>query len=209
MYFRTIVAAFFLDKKKSRSLPELLKLAGMNALRELDEESKAALGITDTDTPAMYGEWKEFADSWGLIEKYEFHDCLQIYSSANHFDNVRFSVQNNDDVSLTNDPALPMALTFGGACAKIKPEIAFLDTRSHYGYEDWENNLGSRAWLKEQYRMISEAALDELDAEPFSLLYIDEHLSKSWSPKFSRNKFDCLPVSDGRLFFSGSGGERW
>jgi hypothetical protein len=45
--------------------------------------------------------------------------------------------------------------------------------------------------------------------EHFGLLYLNEEVSKYWTPHPSRDDRDSLPISSGKLVFAGRGSSRW
>jgi hypothetical protein len=210
MFFKTLVAAFFLESEgNDGSLEQLVTLAGMNDQHYLSEGEKRGLGIDDPSLEIIYGQWGAFGDAWARLDKLEYHNCLQIYFSMNHF--LDLCPENTDDenLPLEQDPLLPLAKTFGNACEQLQAEVAFLDTHAHYGDETWINKQGNRDWVINYYSMLLESNINALADERFGLLYLNEYMTQLWDSNPVRENRDTILLSKGRLTFSQQGATRW
>jgi hypothetical protein len=118
MFFRTIVAAFFLNRMpEPPDLAELARRAGMTDLRELDQTDRQALGLRAPNRQVLYGQWGAFGDAWVIVDRLELHDCLQIYSSMNRF--LDAQVLSPDKGDSGNDSMLPFVQVFEQACVRL------------------------------------------------------------------------------------------
>ncbi len=210
MFFKTSVAAFFVGREsKNWSLGQLVTLLLMKNQQTLGHDEKLGLGIHDPTIEAVYGEWGPFGDAWTRLDKLERHYCLQVYFSMNHFLDLLPENSDYEDLPLSQDPLLPLVETFGNACERIKAEVAFLDTNSHYGNETWENKQGNRDWVISHYSMIEESNINGLANEAFGLLYLNKYMDELWDSKSAHNDRDIIPLSQGCLTFAGLGSTRW
>ncbi len=210
MFFKTLVAAFFLERESNNcSLQQLVTIAGMKNQQNLSEDEKLGLGIHDPTLEVIYGEWGAFGDAWARLDRLEYHNCLQIYFSMNHFLDLCPENTDDEDLPLEQDPLLPLAKTFCNACERLQAEVAFLDTHAHYGDETWENKQGNRDWVINYYSMLLESNINELADEQFGLLYLNEYMNKLWDSNSARDDRDMISLSHGRLAFAGLGSTRW
>jgi len=177
----------------------------VNDLQLLSELERRALGLREADREAVYGIWGAFGDCWVIVDRLERHDCLQIYPSMNHFLDA---LQPRTGAAASEDPLLPFVETFRHACLQLEPEVAFLDTRAHYGDEAWENKQGSRNWVLDKYRMALESDVNALADERFPLLYLSESLSRRWESNPIRDDRDMVQTPKGLLVFARSGAAR-
>jgi hypothetical protein len=208
MFFRTIVAAFFVAQSSTgRTLHRLASDAGMTERVPLTERERAALGLHEPDREAVYGQWGAFGDAWAIVDPLDRHDCLQIYSSMNRF------LDAQPDRSAENgappvDWMLSFVQTFRDACTGLGADVAFLDTRAHYGDERWENKQGNRDWVLARYWMVLESDANALADERFALLYLSEPMTRLWVRNPTRDDRDMVPLPNGRLVFARSGPAR-
>ncbi|MEH2064496.1 MAG: hypothetical protein V7K50_19915 [Nostoc sp.] len=210
MFFKTLVAAFFIEHGSNNfSLEQLLTLAEMKNLQYLSEDEKLGLGIHDPSLEVIYGEWGAFEDAWARLDRIEYHNCLQIYFSMNHFLDLIPELPDDQNLPLKEDPLLPLAYTFRNACEKLQAEVAFVDTHAHYGDEAWENKQGNRDWIINYYWMLLESNVNALADERFGLLYLNEYMNQLWDSNPVRDDRDIIPLSQGRLAFAGRGSARW
>jgi hypothetical protein len=210
MFFKTLVAAFFLEcESNDCSFEQLVTMAGMKNLQNLSEDEKLGLGIYDPTLKVIYGKWGAFEDAWARLDQLEYHNCLQIYFSMNHFLDICSEKANNENLPLEQDPLLPLAETFRNACEQLQAEVAFLDTHAHYGDETWENRQGNRNWVINYYSMLLESSINELADERFGLLYLNEDMNQLWDSNPVRDERDMIPMRHGRLAFAGRGSARW
>jgi len=201
---------FFIDSESNDcSLEQLVRLAGMKNLQYLSEDEKLGLGIHDPSIEVIYGEWAAFGDAWARLDRLEYHSCLQIYFSMNHFLDLIPELPDDQNLPLEEDPLLPLAYTFRDACEKLPAEVAFVDTHAHYGDESWENKQGNRDWIINHYWMLLESNVNALADERFGLLYLNEYMNQLWDSNSLRGDRDIIPLSQGRLAFAGRGAARW
>ncbi|AFZ26700.1 hypothetical protein Cylst_4630 [Cylindrospermum stagnale PCC 7417] len=157
----------------------------------------------------MYGHWGGFGGAWSRVDKLERHNCLQIYFSMNRYLDLRpLTGMNENFLPLEQDPALPVVYTFRDACEQLQAEVAFLDTRAHYGDEVWENRGGSRDWIIKKYSILLDFDINGLADERFGLLYLNDYMSDQWDSDPMRDERDAIPLSQGRLVFAGRGWAR-
>jgi hypothetical protein len=210
MFFKTLVAAFFLESEDNDgSLEQLVTLAGITDQQYLSEREKGALGIHDPSVEIIYGQWGAFGGAWARLDKLEYHNCLQIYFSRNHFLDLRSENRDDENIPLEQDPLLPLAKTFGNACEQLQAEVAFLDTHAHYGDETWENRQGNRDWVINYYSMLLECNINALAEERFTLLYLSEYMTQIWDSNPVRENRDMILLSKGLLTFARQGSTRW
>jgi hypothetical protein len=210
MFFKTLVAAFFCGGEgNTSSLGRLVALAGMKNQQYLSEGEKQGLGIHDPSLEIIYGQWGAFGDAWARLDKLEHHNCLQIYFSMNHFLDLCSENTDDENLPLEQDHLLPLAKTFGNTCEQLQAEVAFLDTRAHYGDETWEHKQGNRDWVINYYSMLLESNINGLADEPFGLLYLNEYMTQLWDSNPTREDRDMILLSKGRLTFGGQGSTRW
>ncbi|MBD2504563.1 hypothetical protein [Anabaena azotica] len=181
----------------------------MKNLQYLSEDEKLGLGIHDPSIEVIYGEWDAFEDAWARLDRLEYHNCLQIYFSMNHFLDLIPELPDDQNLLLEEDPLLPLAYTFRDACEKLPAEVAFVDTHAHYGDESWENKQGNRDWIINHYWMLLESNVNALADERFGLLYLNEYMNQLWDSNSLRDDRDIIPLSQGRLAFAGRGVARW
>lgn len=206
MQFTTIVAAFLFDTAHaSPDLRERAIAAGMTDVVHLEAGNRKALGFHDPARDVVGGTWGKFGMAWAVVDDVEGLECLQIYSSMNsYFDAV---VASKEKELSDDDPMLAHIETFRDACLRLAPRAAFLDTRSHYGDEHWEDKQGNRDWVHAQARCVAASDIEALADEHHSLLYLDDALAKRWdrNPPVDDRYRDRVVVPRGRLVFAGSG----
>ena len=72
MFFKTLVAAFFLESEgNDGSLEQLVTLAGITDQQYLSEDEKVGLGIHDPSVEIIYGQWGAFGGAWARLDKLE------------------------------------------------------------------------------------------------------------------------------------------
>ncbi|MBD2202615.1 hypothetical protein H6G33_12205 [Calothrix sp. FACHB-1219] len=210
MFFKTLATAFFIEHGSNDfSLEKLLTLARMESLQYLSKAEKLGLGINDPNQEVIYGVWNAFGDAWARLDRLEYHNCLQIYFSQDHFLDLIPNLPDNQNLPLEEDPLLPLAYTFRDACEKIPAEVAFVDTHAHYGDEAWENKQGNKDWIINYYLMLLELNVNALADERFGLLYLNYYMNQLWDSNTLRDDRDMIPISEGRLVFAGRGTARW
>ncbi len=202
MFFRTIAAAFFVARSASaNSLSELAGRAGVTSTRPLSDTERRALGRGEAGREVLYGTWGAFGACWCIVDALERHECLQIYTSMNaYLDALPSSGEDGMQQAIE-----PFVATFRDACLALDPEVAFLDTRAHYGDEEWDNKLGSRTWILSQYPTVLGREVNTLADERFPLLYIDDDLKQRWVSDESRDDRDMVEVARGFMVFARSG----
>ncbi|MGB3636836.1 MAG: hypothetical protein WBA39_04490 [Rivularia sp. (in: cyanobacteria)] len=181
----------------------------MKKRQNLSQDEKVGLGIHDPTLEVIYGKWGAFGDAWARLDQLEYHNCLQIYFSMNHFLDLCPENTDDEDLPLEQDPLLPLAETFRNACEQLQAEVAFLDTHAHYADETWENKQGNRDWVINYYQMLLESDINQLADERFGLLYLSEYMNQLWDSNPVRDDRDIIPLSEGRLAFAGRGAARW
>jgi len=207
MQFTTIVAAFLSDAAPpGQALRDRALSAGMTDVVPLEPDDRKALGV-HAPTPEMVGgTWGAFGMAWAIIDDVEGWECLQIYTSMNsYFD----AVVANEAVDPKHvDPMLAWVETFRDACVRLEPRAAFLDTRSHYGDQRWEDKQGNRDWVRAQARRVMAGDITALADEHYSLLYLDAPLARRWDANPPGDDRDTVVMPRGRLVFAGSGPKR-
>lgn len=201
MFFRTSVAAFFFDKEiNDISLDSLLTLAGFRNFHYLLQDANSCLDVQYPNLEIIYGEWGDFGDAWARLDKLEYHNCLQIYFSMNHFLDLLPENMDDKNFPFQHETLLPLAKTFGNLCEQLQAEVAFLDTSAHYGDESWEIKQGNRDWVINFYPMMLKSNYNVLTDEPFSLLYLSNYATELWDPSQVR-RTDCeiILLTKGRL----------
>lgn len=207
MHFTTIVAAF-LSQPAGPNLRERAIAAGVTDVVPLEPGNRRALGFHDPARELVGGTWGAFGMAWAVVDDVEGLECLQIYMSMNsYFDAVvaAMAAQATGD-----DPMLAHIETFRDACLRLEPRAAFLDTRSHYGDETWEDKQGNRGWVHAQARRVAASDTNALADEHYGLLYLGEALAALWdaNPPVDDRERDRFVVPRGRLVFAGSGPTR-
>jgi len=188
-----LVAVFFFEPAQPPpSLDDLVRKAGLTEVRPLNDVERLALGFHEPDHRVLAGQWGAFSDTWAVLDAVDGFHCLQLYSSMNSYLDARLAAEERQ--AADEDAQLPYMATFRDACINLQPYVAFLDTRSHYGDERWENKQGNRDWVLSYARMVMEANVNALADERFSLLYLSEPLTVSGLPTRSattatRSKF--------------------
>jgi hypothetical protein len=207
MQFSTIVAAFFLEQTGSApTVEEVAISAGLTDLRPLDDLSRRALGFHEPDRLVLAGSWGAFGDTWCIVDEVDGYWCLQCYSSMNDYLDAQIAGEGREGTD--EDPVLPYVAIFRDACLALRPEVAFLDTRAHYGDKRWEDKQGNRDWVLSQSWMVATADVNALADERFSLLYLSATLVRLWTPDPRRDDRDYVDVPTGRLAFARSGPAR-
>ena len=207
MQFTTIAAAFFFETVKDRpNLHELVRAAGMTNAASFDDVNRRALGFHDPDREILGGTWGAFGSTWAILDEVEGLLCQQLYTSRNAYLDAR--IHGEDRQGTDEDPELPYIGTFRDACLGLKPIAAFLDTRAHYGDEQWENKQGNRNWVLSHAQKVASSKVNALADERFSLLYLCERLTRLWESDPIRDDRDMVEVSSGRLVFARSGPSR-
>lgn len=207
MQFTTIVAAFFFETKQHRPrLHDLVRAAGMTDAASLDDINRRALGFHDSDREVFGGTWGAFGSTWGVIDEVDGLLCLQLYAAMNRYLDTQLAGE--DRQVMDEDPLLPYITTFRDTCVSLNPIAAFLDTRAHYGDEQWENKQGNRNWVLSHAKIVGDSNANALADERFSLLYLGDPLARLWDPDPIRDDRDMVQVPSGRLVFARSGPAR-
>lgn len=163
-------------------------------------------GATDISiVPSTLSDRSELVDCrWAgmsckvYLDELPYHQLLEIYFWQLDF--LALLPENNASVPLNKDRAFPIAQAFKRACEDLAPEVAFLVTHMDQAQRDF---ILSREW------MILAKEANGLADEHFGLLYLNEEVSKYWTPHPSRDDRDSLPISSGKLVFAGRGSSRW
>jgi hypothetical protein len=206
MLFRTIVSAFFLETSADEDLATLAERAGMTDVVALDEEARRALGFHEPERQVLGGMWGAFRETWAIVDDVERIRCLQLYSPATRYLDAARAAREHDEAD--DGPLLAYVRTFRDACLSLDPMAAFLDTRPHYEDERWENKQGNPDWVRAQAKKVAKGDVDALADEHFSLLYLNEALTRRWTSDPVRDDRDLIDVPAGRLAFARSGRDR-
>lgn len=207
MQFSTIVAVFFLETPEpKRTLGDLVRMAGLTEIRPLSEQNRVALGFHGLDRQILGGSWGSFGPTWAILDEIDSYDCLQLYSSMNHFADARIEAEQRTGTE--EEALLAYIATFRDTCLALFPDVAFLDTRAHYGDKRWEDKQGNRDWVLSFAWMVTTADANALADERFSLLYLSDRFVRLWTPDPIRDDRDDVAVPTGRLAFARSGPAR-
>lgn len=207
MQFRTIVAAFLLDRSQaSTSLRDRAIAAGMTDILPLEPDNRKALGFHEPGREIVGGTWGAFGMAWAIVDDIKEWECVQIYTSMDSYFDALVAVKAVG--SMDDDPTLPFIETFRDACLRLYPSAAFLDTRSHYGDPRWEDKQGNRDWVCAQARRAAAYDISALADEHYSIMYLDEVLSRQWDSNSPSDERDCVALPRGRLMFAGTGATR-
>lgn len=207
MQFSTIVAAFFWEHSEPPpTLGALIQAVGLTNVRPLNDVERGALGFHDPDRQILAGSWGAFGDTWTIVDEVDGYSCLQCYSSMNDYFDAR--VRAEDLQGSDQDVLLSYVATFRDACLGLRPEVAFLDTRAHYGDRRWEDKQGNRDWVLGFAQFVTTADVNALADERFNLLYVSDDLFTFWTHNPMRDDRDFVEVPSGRLAFARSGPDR-
>jgi len=184
-------AVFFVARGGSDvTLESLLQLAGASSIASRPD-------IEDDPSGLRYCSWAGLSCEAHVIER-TYHHVLAIYFWISDF--LEMMPEGDEEVPLEEDRALPLASAFKRACEALEPEAAFLLTK------EWQSDPD---YFLARELQVSIKDADALADEPFGMLYLNDDISRYWTPDPRRDDRESLPVPRGRLVFRGRGGERW
>lgn len=186
-------AFFFLPKPEHRDVVELAEAAGVVAIG-FDRWP----GRTTRDLPA--GTWSPIEGVVLRRREYSEHIALEVFFSQNAFDRLYDGIPTRKELSLEEDPALPVAHAFRDACLRLNPDVA-LFTLDNY-VADTDNQE------KEIYPLVR-GNDDEGLAHEGGLLYLNERRKYGLYGLELLDERDQIPIDRGMLLFARRGRSRW
>jgi hypothetical protein len=208
MQFRTIVSAFFLDRKTTEpDLASLVERVGMNDVHPLKDNNRIALGFFEPERVILGGTWGVFQQTWAVLDEVDGIVCLQLYSPYTRFLDAR--TNDREQGSEANEPtSMTYVQTFGDACLRLNPVAAILDTRAHYEDPQWADQEGNRNLVLAMARLAAAGDVNALADERVSVLYLSEPLMLRWTSDPIRNNRDIVELPIGRIIFAWRGPAR-
>jgi len=202
MDFKTASAAFVLAPAAVLTAERVLVAAALTGGTVLGDDG-LAYGVSDPETPAFVGEWPAVGRTWGRVDAVPDRQLVQLFFSFKDFIE-RWSEE--DDVRLEADPLKPVADAFAATAEALDAEVGWLDGRAHYGYEDWENRLGSVTLNTEWARRYVEEGRGWLVDEYLQLIWMRQDVTAGWGPDLTR-AFETTDA--GWLLWKGDESSRW
>jgi len=209
LFFLRNVAAFYLPLEQNDELDQGVPVAPHG---DTLEDLAMAAGIIAIPTKAVvpddqrqvvyYGRWDEVGGAWATLDILDMHEALLIYFNHNDFLDLRLRVprEGNENLTLEQDGALPLAYAFRDACERLRPTAAFLSILP----QDATPTI-----VHEEYGSVLGVDGGALAARRFSLLYLNQRLAEDYEEQKVADDRDSLPVQHGLLLFAGRGYYRW
>ncbi|MDI9311174.1 MAG: hypothetical protein QM535_13235 [Limnohabitans sp.] len=199
MWFKTASIYYYFEENNNVEISQHLNCCDFTINRDLDEEELLGFGIENSSNKIYYGEFESFGNAWARLNKFEKHNCLQIYFSSNHFIDL---LDENDEINspLTNSNLKPLLSTFRNSCETLNPVFAFIDTLGQYGDDNWEINLGSVKSAQSIIENLKYKGSQFIISENFWLVFLS--YKTQLEKNLTLNSYTSFNCSNGKIFFT-------